>query len=351
MNSRYLTLGIFVAVTLGALTLLAWTLGALPQSGKHYRVRLADAAGLVQGNAVRIAGVQIGQIRKIYVEGNQAVLDLQIDASTAVYTDACASPQMKGLLGEKFLQLRQGPTGSPLPGGSDIACIDASVDIGEALNAMNEVVDGEDGLYKPISRIVRRVDRLSEALDGEGLPRERLDKVLADVESMVGTTRAMLEENREDLRAITRRTRELLEDPRIDRMLTNGDKLLAMLEREAPGMLAQLDRILGKGEELVDDLKKATSTLLDGAHIKKLDDMMTDGQAAVKNLRKISDDFRDVAKLAKPMLDHLSVIVRRAAAIDEAAIRNLLQKEGFRVRLAVPYGVRGRLKELEQAEK
>ncbi|MFY0539719.1 hypothetical protein [Nannocystis pusilla] len=64
MNTRYLTLAIFVTATLAALAGLAWTLGALPKAGHHYRLHLDDAGGLVEGNAVRIAGCRSGRSRR-----------------------------------------------------------------------------------------------------------------------------------------------------------------------------------------------------------------------------------------------------------------------------------------------
>lgn len=342
MNTRYLSLAIFVTVTLAALVGLAWTLGALPRGGDTYRLRLADAGGLVEGNAVRIAGVQIGQIRKIGIDGNVALLDLRINPEVQVFAETCASPQMKGLLGEKFLHLRQPATGTPLPPGSEIPCVDASVDIGEALNALDGVVEGEESLYLPVVRIVKRMDSLTQALDEEGLPRERLDKMLGDVESMLVMSKEMLAENREDIRAIVQGTRALVENPKIGRMIERGDSLLSALDRATPGMLESGKRLLAEGEQSVAKLEK----LLDAADPHKVESMMADGGAALKNLRQISEDFRDVAKTATPMLKDLATLARRGASINEKLIRDFFQIEGFRVRLAAPYGVRGKMKAL-----
>lgn len=343
MNTRYLTLAIFVTVTLASLVGLAWTLGALPRAGTSYKLHLTDAGGLVEGNAVRIAGVQIGQIRKIGIDGNEAVLDLRINPDVQVFAEACASPQMKGLLGEKFLQLRQPKVGTPLPAGSEIPCVDPSVDIGEALNAMNGVVDGQEALYPAVVRILKRVDTLTQALDEEGLPRERLDKMLGEVETMLVTSREMLAENREDLRAIVKATRALVEDPKIKRMMDNGDALLATLNRQVPGMVETGKRMLADGEEVLAKVEKR----IDAIDPNKVESMMADGASAVKNLKRISDDFREVAKLVTPMMKDLATIAKRGAAVNEKMIREFFQIEGMRVRIGTPYGVRGKVKELE----
>lgn len=346
MNTRYLTLAIFVTATLASLVGLAWTLGALPKSGTTYRLRLEDAGGLVEGNAVRIAGVQIGQIRKIGIDGNQALLDLRINPDVPIFAETCASPQMKGLLGEKFLHLRQPKSGTPLPAGSEIPCVDPSVDIGEALNAMNGVVDGQDSLYPSVVRILKRMDTLTQALDEGGLPSERLDKMLGEVETMLVTTREMLNENREDIRAIVKATRAHLENPKIGRMIDHGDSVVAALDRSLPGMLETGKRMLADGEQALAKVEK----LVDAVDPNKVDKMMADGGAALKNLKAISDDFRDVAKTVTPMLKDLATIAKRGAAVNERIIRDFFQVEGFRVRLGTPYGVRGKIKELEQEQ-
>lgn len=344
MNTRYLTLAIFVTVTLAALGGLAWTLGALPKAGHHYRLHLDDAGGLVEGNAVRIAGVQIGQIQKIGIDGNRALLELRINPEVPIFAETCASPQMKGLLGEKFLQLRQPEAGTPLPPGSEIPCVDPSVDIGEALNAMNGVVDGEEALYGHVVRIVKRVDTLTKALDEGGLPSERLERMLGEVESMLTTGKEMLAENREDLRAIVKATRAHLENPKVGRMIDNGDAVLAELRREVPGLITKGEKLFVDGDRALAKVEK----LIDAVDPGKVESMMADGGAALKNLRKLSEEFQGVGKAMMPMLKDLATIAGRAATINEGVIRKFFQVEGFRVRLGVPYGVRGKVEKLEE---
>jgi len=344
MNTRYLSLAIFVMGTLAALAGLAWTLGALPKSGTHYRLRLDDAGGLVEGNAVRIAGVQIGQIKKIGIDGNQALLELRIDPEVQIFAETCASPQMKGLLGEKFLHLRQPTSGTPLPPGADIPCVDPSVDIGEALNAMNGVVEGDEALYGHVVRIVKRMDTLTKALDEGGLPSERLDRMLGEVETMLTSTKEMLAENREDLRAIVKATRAHLENPSLPRMISRGESILSALDQKLPGLLDSGKKAIGDAEQALAKVEK----LIDAVDASKVESMMADGGVALKNLRKISDELQGVGKAVMPMLKDLATIAHRGAAINERLIRDFFQVEGFRVRLGVPYGVRGKVEKLEE---
>jgi phospholipid/cholesterol/gamma-HCH transport system substrate-binding protein len=352
MNTRYITLGTFVVVTLGAFGWLALQLGLGDRDGTHYTVRTPDAAGLVEGNSVRIAGVEVGKVGSIHVDGNVAVIDIRIRKGTPVHKDACAAVHIKGMLGEKYLGIAQAQTGEPMPAGATFDCVTATVDFDNALNATKEMVYGDESLLPPITRVAHRIDKFTAALDegtDENSPRGRLDKMLGTAEKLLATTGEMLDENRGDLRAMAMTGRKRLEDPRIDKILDGTVKLLDNVNRRLPAMLDQGERTLAKLEKAAD--------LLDDQHIAQIDGMLDDGAAALKNLRKLSDDFKDVGKDLKPalksvapLLKDLGTIAHRAASITEGTIRQFFQMEGFRVRLGQGKEAREFLKESEKGD-
>lgn len=335
MNTRYITLGTFVAVTLGAFGWLALQLGLGDRDGTHYTVRTPDAAGLVEGNSVRIAGVEVGKVGAIHVDGNIAVIDVRIRKGTPVFADACAAVHIKGMLGEKYLGIAQAQTGEPMPAGATFGCVTETVDFDNALNATKEMVYGEESLLPPITRVAKRIDTFTAALEegaDENSPRSRIDRMLGTAENLLVDGHEMLKENREDLRAMAVAGRKRLEDPRIDKILDGTVKLLDTANRRIPAMLDQGERVLAKLDRAAD--------LLDEQHIAQIDGMLDDGAAALKNLRKLSDDFKDVGKDLKPalkgiapLLKDLGTIAHRAAYITEGTIRQFFQMEGFRVRL------------------
>ena len=116
-------------------------------------------------------------------------------------------------------------------------------------------------------------------------------------------------------------------------MLANGDKALEITARRLPKIMDELEDLIGKvrsGLELVDDKHRA-----------KFDAMLADAGAALDDLRVISEEFKGLGKELRPTLKHigplledLRTIVHRATAITETSIRQMLQMEGFRVRLS-----------------
>ena len=91
MDRKHIGLGLFVVVTLALLVWLAQSIGAIGGGGGAlYTVRLAHAAGLVENNAVKIAGVNVGRIADISVDHDIAVLSLRIDDDIVLHDDARA---------------------------------------------------------------------------------------------------------------------------------------------------------------------------------------------------------------------------------------------------------------------
>src|SRR5687768_2345863 len=115
MNRTHIGLGIFVVGTIGLLVWLAESIGALGGGGgKLYELRLHHAAGLVENNAVKIAGVSVGRIEKVGVDHDIAVLTLRVDREIVLHEDTRAIVRAKSLLGEKYLQLDPGERDAPV---------------------------------------------------------------------------------------------------------------------------------------------------------------------------------------------------------------------------------------------
>lgn len=363
MNTRYLTLAIFVTVTLSSLVGLAWMLDALPKGGKTYLVRLDDAGGLVEGNSVRIAGVQVGKITRLDVEGNKAIVEMRVEGRYKILEGTCASDQIKGMLGEKFLQLRQPKEGAELKTGSYIECVDPSVDMGAALNSLSTVIDGEEPIYPIAVKLMKRLDVMTAMLEtetasapaapgeapkqpGEGTMRDDLRIMAAETAKLLKTTNAMLEENRDDVRAIVKSTRALVENPKVGRMIDRGESILATTDRMLPGMLSS-------GKKILDDLEKTTGKLdekLDAIDADKLRKIVSSAEAGVGDLRQVAADFRKMSPKFGPLLDDLKTLTHRATFITPQAIKRLLMIDGMRVRLGVAPGLRKQLEDAEAAE-
>jgi phospholipid/cholesterol/gamma-HCH transport system substrate-binding protein len=341
MNRKYIFLGAFVIISLGLLLWLAQSIGALGRKpGKHYEVHLDQAAGLVQDNAVKIAGVKVGEISKVAVgpDGDGAVLTLRVDEDVEIHEDAVALVRAKSLLGEKYLQIEPGTPGTTLlADNSEIVNVRTTFEIDQVLNALEPILGGDQSIVTVLSPLVSRVDGLLAKAAGEdgGPPivtREELAKTLDDAQATVTAVKDIAEQNKDGIKQLIDNTNVLLSDPRIPRIIGNVDRIASTTANRLPGLLDKADSALDKADSALAKVEEVTKTLTP-ERIDKLGAVVDDVAVATANLRKISDDLEGIGKDAGPLISNLSILAERAASIDELLVRKFLQEEGVRIRI------------------
>lgn len=127
-----LIVGVFVLVGIAALTYLAVKLGKLEVvGGNHYEIQAEfdSVAGLKTGATVEIAGVQVGQVKKIGLNGERALVSFTLDPGVKLYGDAIASIKTRGLIGDKYVSLSPGGSQKELPPGGKIRDTESGVDL------------------------------------------------------------------------------------------------------------------------------------------------------------------------------------------------------------------------------
>ena len=142
MNNTKLELivGVFVLVGIAALTYLAVKLGKLEVigGGKNLEIHAEfdSVAGLKDGATVEIAGVQVGQVKKIGLNGGgeRAVVSLSLTPGVKLYGDAIASIKTRGLIGDKYVSLSPGGSQKELPPGGKIRETESGVDFEKAIS-------------------------------------------------------------------------------------------------------------------------------------------------------------------------------------------------------------------------
>jgi phospholipid/cholesterol/gamma-HCH transport system substrate-binding protein len=109
-------LTVFAAVTVLLTALLAQTLGSFSSGGTVYRARFTDVTGLLVGDDVRIAGVKVGQVRRIRVVDNTvAEIAFSVADDIPLSTTVLAKVRYRNLVGQRYVALSEGPgDGRPL---------------------------------------------------------------------------------------------------------------------------------------------------------------------------------------------------------------------------------------------
>lgn len=128
--------GLFVLLGIACLAWLSIKLGKLDIVGGDYvpvRAEFASVSGLKKGASVEIAGVEVGKVDAITLNGHKAGVVMDIRAGIRLQEDTIASIRTRGLIGDKFVNLSPGASDRLIPPGGKIRETESSVDLEELI--------------------------------------------------------------------------------------------------------------------------------------------------------------------------------------------------------------------------
>lgn len=189
---------VFAAVALVALALLRNTM--VPEvdgETERYSAVFTDVNGLRAGDDVRLAGVKVGDVASIEVDGSRAVVAFTAAAGVPLRTDTGLVMRYQNLIGQRYLALLPGKAaGARLDPGTRIPVARTSpgFDLTALLNGFRplfDVLEPED--------VNRLAESIVKVLQGEGgtvrgllEQTTRLTSYLADQEELFQRTAANL---------------------------------------------------------------------------------------------------------------------------------------------------------------
>jgi phospholipid/cholesterol/gamma-HCH transport system substrate-binding protein len=138
---------------IGVLLLLAFNIESIPLlAGHKYSAAFSEAGGLKAGDDVRVAGVKVGKVSNVDLEGAHVRVVFRVGRGTDLGADTRASVRIKTILGQKFLSLEPGGSGH----------LDKEIPLDRTTSAY-DVVDA----FSDLTRTEERIDttQLASALD------------------------------------------------------------------------------------------------------------------------------------------------------------------------------------------
>ena len=127
-----LVVGVFLLAGILCLGYLSVRLGKVDVWGKPgYRVFavFSDIGGLRDGAPVEVAGVEVGQVEGIRLEDYEARVVLRVKPGLVLREDTIVSVKTRGLIGEKFIQIRPGAADDVIRPGGRIRQTESAVDL------------------------------------------------------------------------------------------------------------------------------------------------------------------------------------------------------------------------------
>ncbi|HWR91456.1 MAG TPA: outer membrane lipid asymmetry maintenance protein MlaD [Desulfobacterales bacterium] len=132
--SKESVVGVFVLIGLaciGYMTIQLGDLGLFEDDTYSLTARFTRVTGLRSGSVVNMLGLEVGRVGKMTMDQDKqlAVVELRIRKGVRVYEDAIASIRTEGLIGDRYVSIDAGGSGTELKPGDSITETEAPADI------------------------------------------------------------------------------------------------------------------------------------------------------------------------------------------------------------------------------
>ncbi len=227
--------------------------------GVAYTTFLASSTGLKQGDAVKLAGVDVGTITRISIMDSRVRVDFEVKPGTHVKKDTVAGIRMSSMRGGQFLGLSFGSPASPdLPPGSTVTSTESS--------GVDAIMDSVGGLTKEAKQMILDLNR-------------NQNEVMGKIAAMLDENRAAIKESLTGLAQITAK-------------IDHGDGSLAMLLNDK-ALYANATALTGSLRQVSARLERGEGTL---GKLLTQDELYDQGFAAVKGM---NDSMKNVSEIAQ----------------------------------------------------
>ena len=293
-----LRVGLFVLVGLSVLGAGIFYVTGPGFFGPKYRLHtyLKDVAGLANGATVSVDGVAVGNVTSIQFAapgGDQkvekthnidVVLRIEEKYSRFILTDSTAALVTEGLLGNKYINVTRGFTGTKLKNGDTVPAaqsVDVMAQLGAVSTSVSNLLDGikegkgtlgklvnDPGAYDHLNGVLARADSLiSGVQEGKGTLGKLVasDEMYAKADKSLDNVNGMIS----DARAGKGTIGKLLNDPTLydqaKQALANGNGMIDDA-RGGKGTLGKLitdDALYNKLRDAGTNVANATAKLND----------------------------------------------------------------------------------------
>ena len=196
--------------------------------GRGYTLtaRIDDATGLVVDGRVMIAGIPVGTVENVTLDGDEAVLTLRVRDDVELFAGvetpgqggepyflngATLAKKSASLLGDYYLELTPGIAGERLADGDEIVNIIEPVSTDTLMEQMSGIATHLDAISVDVRRVTAN---LAEVLgDEEGL--QRLERIAQELENTTVAVSGIAQENRAQIAAIIDNLDSLSGDARL----------------------------------------------------------------------------------------------------------------------------------------
>lgn len=327
--SNEVKVGLFIIGVLGVLFYLTFNVGGKrmfsTKGQQSFYVYFDSITGVTEKSEVRMAGVKIGEVKKIALDNYRAKVIVDLTEAFSIPDDSVAKVQGKGLLGEKYVEIVPGVSTTFVPNGgelkhsvSPVNLEDIVTKLGGALDDIKSVTEslkdslgtseGKQGLKSIISNLAALSADLQSVVGGN---KDRLNSIIANVDKATSLLQTMLAENRDNLRGT----------------IENANKTLKSFSDKTPELLAHLDQAATGIRDMLDEnrqnVKEGISNIKDAGG--NINGMLAENR---DNFRLAMVNLKNSSEKLDKIMDNVKQISGKLEK-GEGTIGRLIQEDGL----------------------
>ncbi len=253
--------------------------------GKHvqYQTILKDASGIFEKTPIKVAGINAGRIKKIELEGSQALITFEILEKIKVTPSAKLKIKSVGLLGDKFIDMDLGDQkGDRLDAGATIT---------------TEGGEGLDNLAKDAGAVLREVKEIAATIkeslrDDEG--KNIIKEIVANINDMTASLKRITTGNEEKINKIVEDIEAVSSQLAHETDRYQKDSLMNDMAKIGP-ILDKVDSAVTDLQIIVEDVKDGKGTvgklLRDDAVVDQVSQTLSSVNRLVNRINNIEADI------------------------------------------------------------
>ena len=281
--NRALAVGMLVAIA-GGVSLVAFTFfrkgGLAARDSYPITAVFDDVTGLSWKSRVQVAGIQVGEVTEIELSGDRARVTIRIKNDIPLRANACLTKRFpSALLPDALLEASMGSAPAPLlrdlPAEQRaLTCVREAANVARLMESLSKIagdiqvvsadlaktVGGTQGSVREIienlTHVTRSVDRLLE--DNS----ERVAGILENTEALTGELRAVAAQDAGRYSSIARNVDEASQ--RLNRILASVEDIVGPGQPELKESVQGARQALQKLNKTLDDVQSVTSKVAAG---------------------------------------------------------------------------------------
>ena len=338
--------GIFVILGIIILVFFTFRVGRIAVREVGYRIstHVESAAGLDKNSPVRIAGVEVGKVESIVLDGSKARVTLHLPMNVKIPVGSKVYVKSSGLLGEKYIEIVPGPGPELIKANGNVEEGGPSVDVDRVLTQLSSIGGDIKSVTQSLSNVLggeKGEKNIQEIITGAKETVSNLQNITQTIDKGEGTLGKLVKDER--LYAEVKETMTNLKQ--VTQAIEKGEGTLGKLVKD-DALYTETKATMVEARETLTNLNKVSKQIESGegtlGKLVKDEALYTETKATMVEARETLANLNKVSKQIESGEGTLGKLVKDEALYDDTrrAIKSV-QKAADGIQEVTPVTVLG----------